>query len=118
MQESLLGVTLQEPDPDGVVQALISPPTSGLPAARGSVHSIAGPVVVSWQRRPSGLALSAAIPPNATARVSVPAAGAAQVREGGLPVDRAPGVSVAQVGSGRVVLAVGSGSYRFDVSGV
>jgi alpha-L-rhamnosidase len=117
MQESLLGITLQEPDPDGVVQALISPPTSGLPAARGSVHSIAGPVVVSWQRRPSGLALSAAIPPNATARVSVSAAGAAQVREGGLPVDRAPGVSVAQVGSGRVVLAVGSGSYRFDVSG-
>jgi len=117
MREALLGITLQEPDRDGVVQALISPPTSGLPAARGSVHSIAGPIAVSWQRRPSGLALSAAIPPNATARVSVPAAGATQVREGGLPVDRASGVSVAQVGGGRVVLTVGSGSYRFEVSG-
>jgi hypothetical protein len=40
-----------------------------------------------------------------------------QVREGGLPVDRASGVSVAQVGGGRVVLAVGSGTYHFDVSG-
>jgi alpha-L-rhamnosidase len=108
---------LQEPDRDGVVQTLINPPDSGLRTARGSVHSIAGPVAVSWRRRPSGLTLSAAIPPNARARVSVPAAGAAQVREGGLPVDRAPGVSVAQVGGGRVVLAVGSGSYRFDVSG-
>jgi hypothetical protein len=49
--------------------------------------------------------------------VSVPAAGAAQVREGGLPIDRASGVSVAQVGGGRVVLAVGSGSYRFEVAG-
>jgi alpha-L-rhamnosidase len=117
MQESLLGITLQEPDRDGLVQALISPPSSGLPAARGSVHSIAGPVAVSWQRRPSGLALSASIPPNATARVSVPAAGAAQVREGGLPVHRAPGVSVAQSAGGRVVLAVGSGSYRFEVLG-
>jgi alpha-L-rhamnosidase len=117
MQEALLGVTLQEPDRDGVVQALISPPTSGLPAARGSVHSIAGPIAVSWKRRPNGLALSAAIPPNATARVSVAAVGAAQVREGGVPVDRAEGVSVAQVGGGRVVLAVGSGSYRFEVSG-
>ena len=116
MQESLLGITLQEPDRDGVAQILISPPASGLPAARGSVHSIAGPVAVSWQRRPSGLTLSANIPPNAMARVSVPAAGATQVREGGLPVDRVSGVSVAQVGGGRVVLAVGSGSYRFDVS--
>jgi alpha-L-rhamnosidase len=117
MQESLLGITLQEPDRDGVVQALIRPPTSGLPAARGSVHSIAGPIALSWQRRPSGLTLSAAIPPNATALVSVPAVGVAQVREGGLPIDRASGVSVAQVGRERVVLAVGSGSYRFDVSG-
>ena len=117
MQEALLGITLQEPDRDGVVQALIRPPTSGLTAARGSVHSIAGPVAVSWQRGPSRLALSASIPPNATARVSVPAAGMAQVREGGLPVERASGVSVAQVGGGQVVLAVGSGSYRFDVSG-
>jgi alpha-L-rhamnosidase len=116
MQESLLGITLQEPDRDGVVQILISPPASGLPAARGSVHSIAGPVAVSWRRRPSGLTLSADIPPNAMARVSVPAAGATQVREGGLPVDRVSGVSVAQAGGGRVVLAVGSGSYRFDVS--
>ena len=117
MQESLLGITLQEPDRDGVVQVLISPPTSGLRAARGSAHTIAGPVAVSWQRRTSGLVLSAAIPPNATARVSMPAAGAAQVREGGVPVDHASGVSVVQVGGGRVEVAVDSGSYRFEVSG-
>ena len=34
MQETLLGVTLQEPDRDGVVQVLIRPPTRSLPAAR------------------------------------------------------------------------------------
>jgi alpha-L-rhamnosidase len=113
MQESLLGVTLQAPNDQGIVLAAVSPPATGLAAARGSVPSIAGPIGVSWRHGQSSLGLEVAVPTNATARVSLPAQHVSDVREGGLPVDRAPGVTVESMGSGTVVIGVGSGSYRF-----
>jgi len=54
MQESLLGVSLMEPNPDGTVRALVAPPSAGLWRASGSVPTVAGPVAVSWQRRSGG----------------------------------------------------------------
>jgi alpha-L-rhamnosidase len=115
MQESLLGVTLLQPDRDGVVQALVSPPIGGPSGVRGSVHSIAGPISVEWSRRRNRLSLTVDIPPNATARCAIPAAGVGDVREdSGTPADRAPGVTYESTGGGRVVLAVGSGTYRFS----
>jgi alpha-L-rhamnosidase len=113
MQESLLGVTLQPPDDAGTVLAAISPPASGLPAARGSVPSIAGPIAVDWKRSRAALSLQVVVPANAAARLSVPARSVAAVREGGRPVDRAPGVTVASAGDGMVILDTGSGTYRF-----
>jgi hypothetical protein len=38
------------------------------------------------------------------------------VREGGVAVGKAPGVSVSSAAGGVAVLAVGSGSYRFTSS--
>jgi hypothetical protein len=35
------------------------------------------------------------------------------VREGNVPVDKAPGVTIASMSDGMVVLDMGSGSYRF-----
>ena len=113
MQESLLGVILQPPDESGTVLAAIGPPPSGLAAARGSVPSIAGPIAVDWRQGKTALTLQVVVPTNAGARVSVPAPQVASVREGGVPVDRAPGVTVASVANGMVVLNIGSGSYRF-----
>jgi alpha-L-rhamnosidase len=113
MQESLLGVTLQPPDNQGVVLAAVSPPTSGLRAARGTVPSIAGPLTVSWSQGRTALTLDVTIPTNATARISVSAHAVASVREGGVPVDRAPGVTIDSTANGVVALMVGSGSYRF-----
>jgi alpha-L-rhamnosidase len=114
MQESLLGVTLQPPGADGTVLAAVAPPRSGLTAARGSVPSIAGPIDITWSQGRHALALALVVPTNATARLSVPATDAASVREGGLPVTRAPGVTVESVGGGTALLQVGSGSYRFS----
>ncbi len=52
MQETLLGVTLQEPGADGAVAARRSRrPSAGLGRAGGSVPTVAGPVQVAWQRR-------------------------------------------------------------------
>jgi len=116
MQESLLGVTLQPPDSSGNVVAAISPPPRGLPAGRGSVPTIAGTLRVDWRRSKTTLSLQVVVPTNATARISVPAPSLGAVREGGVPVDRAPGVAVESVGKGLVVLTVGSGSYRFTAT--
>ena len=43
MQETLLGVTLQEPDADGTVRVVVAPPAAGLGRAEGSVPTVAGP---------------------------------------------------------------------------
>jgi alpha-L-rhamnosidase len=114
MQESLLGVTLLEPGPDGTVRAAVTPPSSGLDRAEGSVPTVAGPVRVSWQRRGRGMAVDLTVPANAMATVRLPAGAASGVREGGVPAGRAPGVDVVSAADGAVVVSVGSGSYRFS----
>ena len=113
MQESLLGVTLLEPGPDGTVRAAVTPPSSGLDRAEGSVPTVAGPVRVSWQRRGRGMAVDLTVPANAMATVRLPAGAASGVREGGVPAGRAPGVDVVSAADGAVMVSVGSGSYRF-----
>jgi alpha-L-rhamnosidase len=118
MQESLLGVSLRAPNPDGTARLTVAPPVAGLGRAAGSMPTIAGPVAVSWQRRAGGrgLALDLVVPANASALVHLPASDASRVREGGVMAGRAPGVSVHSFGRGMAVLEVGSGSYRFTTS--
>jgi alpha-L-rhamnosidase len=116
MQETLLGVTLQPPDDDGAVAAVIAPPAAGLAGARGTVPTIAGPIAVTWNRRRTALSLDAVIPPNASARIVLPATRAAAVREGGAALTHAPGVTLESFRNGVAVLAVTSGSYRFTTT--
>ena len=113
MQESLLGVSLMEPNPDGTVRALVAPPSAGLSRASGSVPTVAGPVAVSWQRRSGGVGLEVTVPANASAIVRLPATEPSSVREGGVPAGEAPGVAIFSAEPGVAVLSVGSGTYRF-----
>ena len=113
MQETLLGVSLMEPGTDGTVRVLVNPPRTGLAAASGSVPTVAGPVAVQWRRTGTRLSLALTVPPNAAAHVAMPAVSASDVREGGGPAASAPGVDVVSESDGTVVLAVGSGAYRF-----
>ncbi len=116
MQESLLGVTLQTPGPDGTVRAAVRPPSGGLDRAAGSVPTVAGPLQVSWRRRGAGMTLAVTVPANATALVSLPAHAPSGVRESGRAVEGAPGVSSVTPDNGAVVVGVGSGTYRFTSS--
>ena len=116
MQETLLGVTLQEPGADGTVAAAVTPPAAGLGRAGGSVPTVAGPVQVSWQRRGAGMRLVLTVPPNASATVRLPAGTPSSVREGGVSAGTAPGVTVVSAADGAVVLSVGSGTYRFTTT--
>jgi alpha-L-rhamnosidase len=113
MQETLLGVTLAQPDADGTVRATVSPPSAGLDRAEGSVPTVAGPVRVSWQRRGKGMTMALTVPANAAATVRLPASAAASVREGGAAAAAARGVTVVSAAEGIVVLSVGSGDYHF-----
>jgi len=113
IQESLLGVSFMNPDPDGTVRVSVAPPTSGLSRASGSVPTVAGPVTVAWERRGAGVALDLEVPANASALVQLPSTEPATTREGGVPATRAPGVAVFPATDDRAVLSVGSGSYRF-----
>jgi alpha-L-rhamnosidase len=116
MQETLLGVTLQPPDDDGVVVAAIAPPRAGLDGARGTLPSSAGPIAVTWRRRRTELSLDAVLPPNATARISLPAARPGAVREGGAALTHAPGVTIESFHDGVAVLGVASGTFRFTTT--
>jgi alpha-L-rhamnosidase len=62
------------------------------------------------------MALDLTVPANLTALVHLPAMSASRLREGGVAVGKATGVSVSSVGGGVAVLEVGSGSYRFTSS--
>jgi alpha-L-rhamnosidase len=113
MQETLLGVSLEQPGADGTVRAVVSPPSAGLDRAAGSVPTIAGPVQVSWQRRGQGMTMALTVPANAAATVRIPASAPASVREGGAAAATAPGIKMVSTGDGVVVLSVGSGDYHF-----
>ena len=113
MQESLLGVSLMEPNPDGTVRVAVAPPSSGLSRAAGSVPTIAGAVALSWQRRGGGMSLDLTVPPNAAALLHLPYRQESSVREGGVPAGRATGVTVSSISGGQAVLSMGSGTYRF-----
>ena len=114
MQETLLGVSLQEPGADGTVRVLVSPPRSGLAHASGSVPTVAGPVALQWRRSGGGrLSVGLSVPANASAHVVLPGRSASSVREGGVPAVSARGVAVVSESGGSVEVAVGSGTYRF-----
>jgi alpha-L-rhamnosidase len=113
MQESLLGVTFLKPDEAGTVRVAVAPPRQGLRRARGAVPSVAGPISVEWRRERTELTLQVVVPANASARLSLPAARADAVREGGASLAQAGGVTLVSFGDGVAVLETGSGSYRF-----
>ena len=51
---------------------------------------------------------------NTTATLYIPATGTDQVREGGRPLNEAPGVEVLRAEGERVVVKIGSGTFSFS----
>jgi alpha-L-rhamnosidase len=113
MGESLLGLTPLPPTDDGGVRVDIHPPRSGLTRASGSLPTVAGPVSVSWSRSGRRFSLSATIPANAVADVTLPAADRTALRESGGAIGPTSGVISGTYSDGLAVLTLGSGSYRF-----
>jgi hypothetical protein len=53
------------------------------------------------------------VPANTSATVTVPVGRGQVLKEGGQPVEQQPSIRVLEKAGGQVVLAVGSGDYRF-----
>ncbi len=118
VQEALLGAVPLAPATDGpTTQIAVTPPSGGLAHAAGSIPSPAGTYTVAWRGAGStpGRQLSISVPPNAMAHCTFPGTVASQVAEGGRPALEVPGVSLVAADSDSVTLAVGSGTYGFEV---
>jgi alpha-L-rhamnosidase len=92
----------------------------GLDRVEATYESVRGKIASSWRRTPGGLEMEVTVPPNATARVHVPAPSPWVVLESGSGGERraelAPSVRLVGMRRGRAVYAVGSGTYRFRVA--
>jgi hypothetical protein len=95
----------------------VIPPSGGLDQASGYIPTPAGMYTVAWQGAGSGPGrrLSITVPPNAVAHCTFPGADPSRVAEGGGPALAALGVDLVKAGSGSVTLAVGAGTYDFEV---
>ena len=90
--------------------------TDKLTNAEVAYCSIRGPIKTDWKQHAGNVRFQATLPANTTAEVVLPAASAADITESGHPLDKAPGVSFLRQEGTNVVLSVGSGTYRFDLS--
>ncbi len=97
------------------------PPAPGSNPDREAIHwvnasydSVHGKIVSHWKREPERFSLEVTIPANTSATVEIPAGGAEGVSEGGRSLDAAEGVRFLRMEGDRAVVAVESGSYRFE----
>jgi alpha-L-rhamnosidase len=114
MYRTILGINPHEAIP-GYKHIVLKPvPGGGLDWAKGSYHSIRGPIVSEWRLDGSkNLTLKVAIPANTTATLHLPASDASAVTEGGKPAAEAEGVKFVKMDAGAGVYELGSGSYEF-----
>jgi len=99
----------------GFDQIIIRPQVvSDLNWVRCSYNSVRGKIVCNWKRIGNRLKLEAEIPANTKALVYVPASGSGQVKEGGEPVERSPGIKSVRQDGCNTIIEVGSGRYVFE----
>lgn len=98
-----------------------SPPSPGSNPEREPIHwvkahydSIHGRIVSNWRRTADRFQLETKIPANTTATVHVLAKSPESVTESGKPLNKAADVTFLRLEGDSVVLAVQSGSYRFE----
>jgi alpha-L-rhamnosidase len=113
MYRVILGIEPDESQP-GYKHFFIRPrPGGSLTYARGSLHTVRGPIAVDWSRTGGAFTLKVSVPPNTSATVALPADSLDEVTESGGPLTKAEGVSVVDTAAGSVLLH--SGTYEFVV---
>ena len=112
-----IGGIQTDPNYPGFECILIAPqPGPGLTFANATYNSVRGRIVSNWKTEANATTYSITIPANTSARITLPAQSAAQVKEGGVIASKSPGVKLVRAQNGIAVFEVGAGSYQFMVT--
>jgi alpha-L-rhamnosidase len=126
--EALAGLST-DPRAPGFKRLLVRPaPCADVTWADAGFRSMYGPVRSAWKIAKGDFVLKLTVPANTTAEVSIPMGQGTRVLEGGIPIEKSPGVKL--IGLTRIpfgaaggatrpvaVCEVGSGTYEFTVPG-
>ncbi len=109
---SLLGIN---PDGPGFRKIIIKPqPAGDLTFAKGSYHSVQGPINVDWKISEGKFILQVEIPVNTTAQIYIPSS-CGKVMESGKEINNNE-IPNKKEENGYVSLSVGSGKYQFKTN--
>jgi alpha-L-rhamnosidase len=113
---SIAGIN-PDPKQPGFRNIYIRPyPLADLTYAKAEYQSVRGRIASHWTRNKGEFRLNLEIPASCTATVLLPAADPAKISEGGVLLQKAPGIKFLGVTKGRVTCSIGSGAYEFLVS--
>ena len=88
----------------------------GFTAASASLQTYYGKLSTGWKTAEDKIWMDVEIPANTTATVYMPADDAAAVTESGKTLSSIPEIKITGTEEGYVVLKLGSGVYRFEVT--
>jgi alpha-L-rhamnosidase len=112
MYSSMLGIRPASP---GYASVVIQPhPGPGITWAKGTYHSIRGPIAVGWEQSERSLTVRVSIPPNMTANVLLPAIATSNVELDGKPLPISA-TKVTDAAGPWVQIETGSGAYVFTI---
>jgi alpha-L-rhamnosidase len=89
-------------------------PGGGLTSAKAAYKSVHGLIASEWEQMDGQMRMSVTLPTNTCAVVTLPGATLGQVKESGLTLAEAEGVSEPVQRGADVQMTVGSGVYRFE----
>lgn len=89
-------------------------PLKDIRSARATYESPYGTIVSDWKDSEDKFELKVEVPANSRASVCLPTSTGEAVSESGLPLNKVDGATVGMK-DGKVVVEIGSGSYRFKV---
>jgi alpha-L-rhamnosidase len=115
MVENIGGIRAEGPSYKEI--AIDPRPGGRLTEACTFYNSIRGRIGTCWKKQGDKLMVEVTIPANTTATVFLPGSSSEKITESGKPLGSAEGVRVLRTEAGQVVLAVGSGNYKFMVPG-
>jgi alpha-L-rhamnosidase len=115
MIRNMIGLNLVEEYP-GYSNFTINPrPGGSLMWAKGSYHSIAGNISVSWKMDTGCFRLDVVVPVNTSADIYLPSGDIRKITESGKPVRKLREFELTGSTSTKTILRIGSGNYSFEV---
>ena len=111
-----LGGIRQAKNSSGFQKIAIRPePVGDVIRAEANYLSPYGNISTKWKKENGSFALHTEIPVNTTAVIYLPASEKSKITESGKPISGSDDVKILKYENGKVLIAVGSGDYDFQV---